>query len=106
MTRSDWIDKVLKPWRDGDTLQHKSGNGRWEESGCFHDGDRDDPMLYDRLGGEYRIKPRTTKIVIETEHYYSRHDFPRIADLMEDAEGQSFPPCFIEAIRNAKPMPE
>jgi len=108
MQRDEWVDEVVRPWKNGDELQVR-GNKCQELKWC--DIDCTDPIYFGVMlrKFEYRIKPRVVKYLIETEHYPGACDFGFVADAMVNAKetmGLGFPPPFIQAMRDAKRVDE
>jgi len=100
MTRDEWIDNVLKPWKQGDCLQACEDQHNWQEVVCG------EPVMFNPYWEryEYRIKPRVKQVVIDVPENFNLILFLQLADVMKGKLESEFSPSFIEAIRNAKPL--
>jgi len=96
MTRDEWLAEVVRPWRAGDIVQFRHDDASWSD--CFID--RDPMGIVPVSGGEYRIKPRTVKWVVELPTL-ALFDFKSLAKSMVHCSAE-----FIYAIRQAKPLEE
>ncbi len=105
MTKQELIDEVYRLYQDGDVTQHRKLRecAQWKDDRIE---EHPTQRKFNLNDFEYRIKPRAFKYMIETEHYPSQSAFPTIADCMEKWSEGSFPPSFIEAVRNAKRVDE
>ena len=105
MNRQNWVHVIIYPWLDGDILEeydrhHQEWVGIKPSFSESFDPIHYSPNINPDI--DYRIKPRIVQYIIETIHHPSSQDFPRVADCMSEWKEGSFPPSFIEAVRNAK----
>jgi len=106
MTRNDWIENVLKPWKEGEIVQYKKigTDDEWSEYGISPNPDPLYASRFDLSYYEYRLKPHTVKYVFEfPEPEVKQGQFENMARALEY---QAIYSGFADAIRNAKPMEE
>jgi len=99
MTREEWINEILIPWKPGDVLAFWSRlHQRWKDidmRGVI------DPVHYDWCGDDkFRIKPRMEKWIIEIPEEWSQGSvgWGELADLMKG----HFHRDMTNAVRNAR----
>jgi len=108
MTREEWINEILIPWKPGGVLEFKSDIiGRWFAVNVASNEDFDPMGGYtpDLAHGTFRIKLREARWFVDVGGHIQSYVFGKIANSMQychEHDIEKFSDGFIEAIRNAK----
>ena len=110
MTRDELIDQVIRPYKEGDIIQYRDTNMPygWDDKKCGPEDPLD--MKFSLSHCEYRIKPRTITWTMDLPAEIGPSFFADLAQQVWrcDPSGLSklYPSDTLDAIRNAKPLPE
>jgi len=100
MTRIEWINEILLPWKPGDIVQFMPEHvGKWGD--CNAPGADFDPMsgfTPDLAHGKFRIKPKLVKFVVV---FNEDTDFPFISAALATSGILDSRPDIAKGLRHA-----
>lgn len=102
MKRNDWVNKVVSPWKDGDVTQSRNPT---RSTIVWVDYSTHDPIEQcpDLANTEYRLKPRTKKIMLEFEnHSINQSYLEGLATMIDSYSEMDIDKEFADALRKNK----